>query len=327
MSPSQVDNAGRRGRRQPSLPCRLRGVFSCGPCRDRADHQGALASGLPDKTPARAILIGTRLDQDFGHATEEPVASSAGRHLGDLRADPAGQGMVRQRSPAVCQPGVPSALLYVLASGIGWEFLPWCFPSYKTVQRRLKDWLRDDAFLRAWGQLAQRYERLHGINWDQLLLDGSKKPSEKGARRRGRVRSIAASRAPRSTSPRTRGPRRWPSWSPRPVPTTGARPTRYSRPWSSGRRPRRCRPTPPTSGADQPPARTGRTGTGRHETGPARKGSGCTLRAVVRSALGSVKYATRSSGVTTSSPRSVASAGDATGTRATTSAGAKWPRV
>jgi transposase len=91
------------------------------------------------------------------------------------------------------------ALLYVLASGIGWEFLPWCFPSYKTVQRRLAHWLREDAFLRAWQQLAERYERLHGINWDQILLDGSKKPSEKGARRRGRVRSIAASRAVRST--------------------------------------------------------------------------------------------------------------------------------
>jgi transposase len=91
------------------------------------------------------------------------------------------------------------ALLYVLASGISWEFLPWCFPSYKTVQRRLADWLREDAFLRAWQQLAQRYERLHGINWDQILLDGSKKPSEKGAKRRGRVRLIAESRAPRST--------------------------------------------------------------------------------------------------------------------------------
>ena len=29
------------------------------------------------------------------------------------------------------------ALLYLLAAGIGWEFLPKSFPSYKTVQRRL----------------------------------------------------------------------------------------------------------------------------------------------------------------------------------------------
>ena len=91
------------------------------------------------------------------------------------------------------------ALLYVLASGISWEMLPWCFPSYKTVQRRLKDWLCKDAFLTGWKQRAERYERLHGINWDQVLLDGSRKPSQKGAKRRGRVRSIAASRAVPST--------------------------------------------------------------------------------------------------------------------------------
>lgn len=91
------------------------------------------------------------------------------------------------------------ALLYVLASGISWEMLPWCFPSAKTIQRRLKDWLRRDAFLTGWQQLAERYERLHGINWDQVLLDGSKKPSKKGVPRRGRLRSIAASRALPST--------------------------------------------------------------------------------------------------------------------------------
>lgn len=91
------------------------------------------------------------------------------------------------------------ALLYVLASGIAWEFLPPCFPSYKTVQRRLKEWLRNDVFLTAWKQLAQRYEQFHGINWDQVLLDGSKKPSKKGAKRRGHLRSIAVSRAQPST--------------------------------------------------------------------------------------------------------------------------------
>jgi transposase len=73
------------------------------------------------------------------------------------------------------------ALLYLLIAGIGWEHLPKCFPSYKTVQRRLKRWLELDCFPTAWQQLAERYVRLHGINWDQVLLDGSKKPSKKGA--------------------------------------------------------------------------------------------------------------------------------------------------
>jgi len=74
-------------------------------------------------------------------------------------------------------------LLYVLASGIAWEMLPPCWPSYKTVQRRLKRWLQLDVFHRAWEELALKYDRLRGINWDQVLRDGSKKPAKKGASR------------------------------------------------------------------------------------------------------------------------------------------------
>jgi len=54
------------------------------------------------------------------------------------------------------------AVLYVLVTGIGWRMLPAGFPSYKTVQRRLKLWLQRDTFRQAWGQLAQKYERLQG---------------------------------------------------------------------------------------------------------------------------------------------------------------------
>ena len=90
-------------------------------------------------------------------------------------------------------------LFYVLVSGIAWEMLPVCFPSYKTIQRRLQRWLQLEVFHAAWKQLAQRYEQLQGINWDQILLDGSKKPSKKGAKTRGRLRSIVVSVARPST--------------------------------------------------------------------------------------------------------------------------------
>jgi transposase len=86
-------------------------------------------------------------------------------------------------------------LFYVLVTGIAWRMLPTAFPSYKTIQRRLKQWLALDCFRAAWAQLAQQYERRHGINWDQILLDGSKKPSKKGVNRPGLLRSIAASAA------------------------------------------------------------------------------------------------------------------------------------
>jgi transposase len=42
------------------------------------------------------------------------------------------------------------ALLYLSIAGVGWELLPKCFPSYKTVQRRLKRWLLLDCFPTAW---------------------------------------------------------------------------------------------------------------------------------------------------------------------------------
>jgi hypothetical protein len=70
--------------------------------------------------------------------------------------------------------------------------LPPGFPSYKTVQRRLKVWLQQDTFRTAWHQLAQRYEALQGINWDEVLLDGAKTPAKKGVSRAGRVPWTAA---------------------------------------------------------------------------------------------------------------------------------------
>ena len=98
------------------------------------------------------------------------------------------------------------AVLYVLVTGIGWRMLPAGFPSYKTVQRRLKIWLAQDAFRRAWQQVTQRYEALQGVNWDEVLLDGSKKPAKKGANTQAPAPWIAANAGRHSTSRVTHGP-------------------------------------------------------------------------------------------------------------------------
>ena len=71
-------------------------------------------------------------------------------------------------------------LLFVLITGIGWDYVPRGFPCGKTIQNRLRQWLARDCFRQAWQQLAQRYECFRGINWDKILLDGSKKPAKKG---------------------------------------------------------------------------------------------------------------------------------------------------
>ena len=74
-------------------------------------------------------------------------------------------------------------ILYVLVTGIPWEMIPKGFPSYKTCLNRFKEWLGLGVFQEAWRILAERYEFLRGINWDQICLDGSKPPSKKGVKR------------------------------------------------------------------------------------------------------------------------------------------------
>lgn len=101
------------------------------------------------------------------------------------------------------------ALMSVLVTGIAWELLPAGLPSYKTVQRRLKLWLALDVFHQAWQQLAERYQALQGVNWDQVLLDGSKKPAKKGANRPGHHRSTGGNAARPYSSPAMAGPCRW----------------------------------------------------------------------------------------------------------------------
>jgi transposase len=75
------------------------------------------------------------------------------------------QGVGRKpTSNRACLPALP----YVLSAGSSWELLPKGCPSSKTVQRRLRRWLALDGFHAAWQQLAQRYVRRHGRNWDQV---------------------------------------------------------------------------------------------------------------------------------------------------------------
>jgi transposase len=91
------------------------------------------------------------------------------------------------------------AVLYVLVTGIGWQMLPSGSPSYKTVQRRLQGWLQHDAFRRAWQQVAQRSDTLQGINWEEVWLDGSKKPATKGASKRAPAPWLAVNGGRRCT--------------------------------------------------------------------------------------------------------------------------------
>jgi transposase len=80
--------------------------------------------------------------------------------------------------------------IFILISGTPWKLMPACFPSYKTVRNRLRRWVGQEAFRQMWSACAWRYDLLRGINFDQLSIDGARKPSKKGAQRQAPIRPI-----------------------------------------------------------------------------------------------------------------------------------------
>jgi transposase len=72
------------------------------------------------------------------------------------------------------------AAIYVGISGVPWKLMPACFPSYRTVQSRLRRWVACDAFRAVWARCAATYEVMRGVNFDQLSIDGARKPAKKG---------------------------------------------------------------------------------------------------------------------------------------------------
>ena len=100
-------------------------------------------------------------------------------------------------------------ILFVLRTGIQWQEVPrelGC--SGKTCWRRLRDWHRAGV----WAALHRALlERLHGagqLDWGRAALDSASVPAKRGARRSGRTRRTAASRAPNVTSSRALAARR-----------------------------------------------------------------------------------------------------------------------
>ena len=100
------------------------------------------------------------------------------------------------------------APLYVLVSGIAWDMLPQPIPTGKTVQGSLKRWMAENCFRKAGSHLAQRYQESYGINWDQILLEGARRPAKKGGSRRAETPLIVAIRARDSMWRVTAGPGR-----------------------------------------------------------------------------------------------------------------------
>jgi transposase len=94
-----------------------------------------------------------------------------------------------------------TGILFVLKTGIPWEYLPQEMGcgSGVTCWRRLRDWQAAGVWDRLHHTLLDRLGEADRIDWDRASLDSASIPAKRGAKRWDRTPPIAAIRARNGT--------------------------------------------------------------------------------------------------------------------------------
>jgi|SRR5208283_4909483 len=102
--------------------------------------------------------------------------------------------------PPVGDRAALAGILFVLRTGIGWEYLPremGC-GSGMTCWRRLRDWQLAGVWERLHRALLDELGRADKIDWSRVSLDASSVRAKGGARRPARTRRTEGNSAPSS---------------------------------------------------------------------------------------------------------------------------------
>jgi transposase len=99
--------------------------------------------------------------------------------------------------PRLPDRAVLGGILFVLRTGIPWEYLPAQMGcgSGMTCWRRLRDWQSAGVWRRLHQVLLHELGDRDAIDWSRAALDSSSVPAKRGASRPARIRRIAANRA------------------------------------------------------------------------------------------------------------------------------------
>jgi putative transposase len=89
------------------------------------------------------------------------------------------------------------AIFFVLRTGGHWNALDATYLcAHSTAHDRFQEWVEAGVFLRFWQAGVERFDELHGIDWDLLSLDGAiTKARARVGKKREPIRRIGANRA------------------------------------------------------------------------------------------------------------------------------------
>src|SRR5881296_673908 len=117
----------------------------------------------------------------------------------------------RTGRPRVPERAALTGIIFVLQTGIPWEYLPQEMGcgSGVTCWRRLRDWQEAGAWKRIHRVLLEEFHQAGAIDWSRAVVDSSSLRAVKGGFKRGPIRPIGRGLAASTTSSRTRGVSRW----------------------------------------------------------------------------------------------------------------------
>lgn len=72
-------------------------------------------------------------------------------------------------------------ILWILWTGAPWRALPAHYPSAATCWRRLRGWLDDGTWERAFAEFVRRLSQDEQLRWDETFIDAMFAPAKKGA--------------------------------------------------------------------------------------------------------------------------------------------------
>lgn len=112
-----------------------------------------------------------------------------------------------------------SGILFVLKTGIGWEYLPLEMGcgSGMTCWRRLRDWQRRGIWAKVHRLLLNKLREADKIDWSRAVVDSTSVRAVFGGRRPGRIPRIDGKTGANITFSPTEMASRWPLRSPAPI--------------------------------------------------------------------------------------------------------------
>ena len=107
--------------------------------------------------------------------------------------------------PRVADRACADAIFFVLRTGCQWQALDHTeLCAHSTAHDRFQAWVEADVFLKLWKAGVERFDEVHGIEWDWLALDGAMTKAPLGGKK-NRTQSHRPGQVRRQTQPIDRG--------------------------------------------------------------------------------------------------------------------------